>query len=68
MNRSQLMGVDSVGIDIYDIHEYFRELTVGQLTLGFWGITPWYQSLGIQTSKARSLCIHVLCCGIVCCI
>ena len=30
MNRSQLMGLDSVGIDIYDIHGYFRKLKVGQ--------------------------------------
>ena len=29
MNGSQLMGLDSVGIDIYDFHGYFRELTVG---------------------------------------
>ena len=39
MNRSQLMGLDSVGIDVYDIHGYFRELTVGQRTLGFWDFT-----------------------------
>ena len=25
-----LMGLDSVDIDIYDIYGYFRELTVGQ--------------------------------------
>ena len=31
MNESQLMGLDSVGIDIYDIHGYFRELTASQL-------------------------------------
>ena len=30
MNGSQLMGLDSVGIDIYNIHGYFRELMVGQ--------------------------------------
>ena len=47
MNRSQLMGLDNVGIDIYDIHKYFYELTVGQRTLGFWGITfpPFYQEM-----------------------
>ena len=33
------MGLDSVGIDIYDIHRYFRELTVGQRTPEFWGVT-----------------------------
>ena len=35
MNGSQLMGLDSVGTEIYDIHWYFRELTVGQWTLRF---------------------------------
>ena len=39
MNRSQLMGLDNVGIDIYDIHGYFRELTVSQRTSRFWGVT-----------------------------
>ena len=29
MNGPQLMGLDSVGIEIYDIHGYFRRLTVG---------------------------------------
>ena len=33
------MGLDSVGIDIYDIHGYLRELTVGQRTLEFWDVT-----------------------------
>ena len=33
------MGLDSVGTEIYDIHEYFRRLTVGQRTPGFWGVT-----------------------------
>ena len=28
MNESQLMGLDSVSMDIYDIYGYFRELTV----------------------------------------
>ena len=46
------MGLDSVGIDIYDIHGYFGELTVGQRTLGFWGVTAWHQSLGIRTHRA----------------
>ena len=32
------MILDNVGIDIYDIHGYFRELTIGQWTLGFWGV------------------------------
>ena len=39
MNEFQLMGLNSVGIDIYVIHGYFRELMVGQRTLGFWDIT-----------------------------
>ena len=33
------MRLDSVGIDIFDIHGYFCELTVGQRTPGFWGVT-----------------------------
>ena len=39
MNGSQLMGLDSVGTEIYDIHEYFRKLTIGQRTPEFWGVT-----------------------------
>ena len=35
MNGSQLMGLDSVGAEIYDIHGYFCRLIVSQLTLGF---------------------------------
>ena len=38
MNEFQLMELDRVGIDIYNIYGYFRELTVGQQTPGFWGI------------------------------
>ena len=30
MNGSQLMGLDNMGTEIYDIHGYFRKLTVGQ--------------------------------------
>ena len=47
MNGSLLMGLDSVGIDIYDIHGYFCELMVAQRTPGFWGVIAWYQRLGI---------------------
>ena len=32
MNGSQLMGLDSMGTEIYAIHEYFRALMVGQRT------------------------------------
>ena len=35
MNGSQLMGLDSVGAEIYDIYGYFRKLTIGQQTLEF---------------------------------
>ena len=35
MNGSQLMGLDNMGAKIYDIHEYFHGLMVGQQTLGF---------------------------------
>ena len=30
MNGSQLMGLDNMGVEIYDIHGYIRGLTVGQ--------------------------------------
>ena len=33
------MVLDSVGAEIYDIHGYFRRLTVGQWTPRFWGVT-----------------------------
>ena len=39
MVGSQLRGLDNVGTEIYDIQEYFHGLTVGQQTLGFWGVT-----------------------------
>ena len=42
MNGSQFMGLDIMGTEIYDIHEYFRELTVGQRTPRFWVIIAWY--------------------------
>ena len=29
----------------------FRELTGSQRTLGFWGVTAWYQSLGIRIPR-----------------
>ena len=29
MNGFQLMGLDNMGIEIYDIHRYFCGLTVG---------------------------------------
>ena len=32
------MGLDSVGVEIYDIHGYFHGLTIGQRTPGFWGV------------------------------
>ena len=35
MNGSQIMGLDIVGAEIYDIHGYFRRLTISQRTLGF---------------------------------
>ena len=35
MNGSQIMRLDSVGTEIYDVHGYFHGLTVGQRTPGF---------------------------------
>ena len=34
-----------------DIHECFRGLTDSQWTLRFWGVTAWYQSLGIRIPR-----------------
>ena len=58
------MGLDSVGIDIYNIHRYFHELMVGQRTLEFWGVIVWYQSLGLRTPRAWqawSRSLHLWC-------
>ena len=33
-------------------HTGFRRLTVVNGTLGFWGVTAWYQSLGIRVPRA----------------
>ena len=34
-------------------HTGFRRLTVVNGTPGFWGVTAWYQSLGIRIPRAR---------------
>ena len=34
-----------------DIHECFRGLTGSQRTPGKWGVTDWYQSLGIRIPR-----------------
>ena len=34
-----------------DIHECFRGLTGSQRTPGIWGVTAWYQSLGIRIPR-----------------
>ena len=36
----------------------FRGLTGSQRTPGFWGITAWYQSLGIRIPRELGLGIH----------
>ena len=41
-----------------DIHECFRGLTGSQRTPGFWGVTAWYQSLGIRIPRELGLGIH----------
>ena len=33
----------------------FRGLTASQRTLGFWGVTAWYQSLGIRIPRELGL-------------
>ena len=35
-----------------DIHECFHGLTGSQRTPRFWGVTAWYQSLGIRLPRA----------------
>ena len=34
-------------------HTGFHRLTVVNRTPGFWGVTAWYQSLGIRIPRAR---------------
>ena len=34
-----------------DIHKCFRGLMSSQRTLGIWGVTTWYQSLGIRIPR-----------------
>ena len=36
----------------------FRVLTGSQRTPGFWGVTAWYQSLGIRIPKELGLGLH----------
>ena len=36
----------------------FRWLTGSQRTPGFWGVTAWYQSLGIRIHRELGLVIH----------
>ena len=36
----------------------FRGLTGSQQTPGFWGVTAWYQSLGIRIPRELGLGIH----------
>ena len=36
----------------------FHGLTGSQRTLGFWGVTAWYQSLGIRIPRELGLGIH----------
>ena len=36
----------------------FRGLTGSQRTPGFWGVTAWYQSLGIRIPRELGLGIH----------
>ena len=40
------------GVMLPDIHEYSHGLTGCQQTLGFWGVTAWYQSLGTRVPRA----------------
>ena len=46
------MKLNSVGIEIYYIHGYFRGLTIDQWITGFWGVTIWYQSISMRLPRA----------------
>ena len=48
------MRLDSVGVEIYDIHGYFYRLTIGQLTLRFWGVTEIVQT-DVLLSQQRNI-------------
>ena len=41
-----------------DIHKCLRGLTGSQRTPGIWGVTAWYQSLGIRIPRELGLGIH----------
>ena len=40
------------GVSGYTIFIGFRGLMGDQWTLGFWGITAWYQSIGVRFPRA----------------
>ena len=54
--RIPIDGIEQCGIETHDIHGYFRMLTVGKRTLGFWGVTM----TSHETSHLQSL-IFFLC-------
>ena len=58
MNGFQLMGLDSVGADIYDINGYFHELTVAQRTPGFWGVT-FFHSFFVHYRVLRLIALNL---------
>ena len=60
MNESQLMGLDSDDVEIYDIHGYFHRLTVGQRTPGFWDVTNVVLNESPTTSQGYILILHFL--------
>ena len=55
MDGSQLRGLDSLGTEIYDIHEYFLKLTVGQQTPGFWGVTLYFDDMIYMGSSSSHM-------------
>ena len=54
LNVNKQIPVDRIGqcgVKAHDIHGYFHVLMVGQRTLGFWGVTAWYKSIGIRIPR-----------------
>ena len=45
------MGHNSVVLS-YMISAGFSRVDVDQRTLGFWGVTAWYQSMGMRLPRA----------------
>ena len=61
--RPCLIFVKNVGSP--DIHECFRGLTGSQRTPRIWGVTAWYQSLGIRIPRELGFGYPLPLCGLM---